>query len=90
MEYQFHIQFFKTEPETSLADLARLRQDFGETAEQFLDRFKRSKNKCHVLLPESEFAKLALNALDLERRKKFEGMEFRDVFELSARVAGKI
>ncbi|KAK3024732.1 hypothetical protein RJ639_044669 [Escallonia herrerae] len=37
-------------------------------------------------MPESELANLTLNGLDLEIRKKFEGMKFRNVFELSSRV----
>ncbi|KAK3037001.1 hypothetical protein RJ639_029990 [Escallonia herrerae] len=49
-----------------------------------------------VEMPEPELANLALNSLDMEIRKKFEGlefknvfegMEFRNVFELSSRVA---
>ncbi|GKU97768.1 hypothetical protein SLEP1_g10860 [Rubroshorea leprosula] len=34
-----------------------------------------------------EFVKLAQNGLDIELRKKFEGMEFRDFYELSYKVA---
>ncbi|GKU99938.1 hypothetical protein SLEP1_g12712 [Rubroshorea leprosula] len=38
-------------------------------------------------LTEQEFVKLAQNGLDIELGKKFEGMEFRDFFELSYKVA---
>ncbi|GKV13734.1 hypothetical protein SLEP1_g24718 [Rubroshorea leprosula] len=54
-----------------------------ETSEAFLARFQKAKLKCRVALPKQEFVKLAQNGLDIELRKKFEGMEFCDFFELS-------
>ncbi|GKV46004.1 hypothetical protein SLEP1_g53027 [Rubroshorea leprosula] len=75
------------EPEVSMADLSRLVQRPGETSEAFLARFRKARLKCRVALPEQEFVKLAQNGLDIELRKKFEGMEFRDFFELSYKVA---
>ena len=40
MERKFHEQFYRIEPEVSMADLSRLYQREGETAENFLARFK--------------------------------------------------
>ncbi|GKU85792.1 hypothetical protein SLEP1_g414 [Rubroshorea leprosula] len=76
-----------TEPEISMADLSRLTQRPGESSENYLMRFRKARMKCHVALPEQEFVKLAQNGLDIELQKKFEGMEFRDFFELSYKVA---
>ncbi|GKV39528.1 hypothetical protein SLEP1_g47286 [Rubroshorea leprosula] len=87
MEDLFHIQFYRSEPEVSMADLSRMVQRPGETSEAFLARFRKARLKCRVALPEQEFVKLAQNVLDIELRKKFEGMEFRDFFELSYKVA---
>ncbi|GKV02846.1 hypothetical protein SLEP1_g15232 [Rubroshorea leprosula] len=87
MEDLFHIQFYRSEPEVSMADLSRLVQRPGETSEAFLARFRKARLKRRVALPEQEFVKLAQNGLDIELRKKFEGMEFRDFFELSYKVA---
>lgn len=39
-----------------------------------------------MALPEQEFVTLAQKGLDIELRKKFEGMEKRDFFELSTKV----
>ncbi|GKV01604.1 hypothetical protein SLEP1_g14149 [Rubroshorea leprosula] len=75
------------EPEISMANLSRLTQRLGESSENYLMRFRKAWMKCHVALPEQEFVKLAQNGLDIELRKKFEGMEFRDFFELSYKVA---
>ncbi|GKV28866.1 hypothetical protein SLEP1_g37855 [Rubroshorea leprosula] len=87
MEDLFHIHFYRSEPEVSMADLSRLVQRPGETSEAFLAKFQKARLKCRVALPEQEFVKLAQNGLDIELRKKFEGMEFRDFFELSYKVA---
>ncbi|GKV12203.1 hypothetical protein SLEP1_g23382 [Rubroshorea leprosula] len=87
MEDLFHIQFYRLEPEISMDDLSRLTQRPGESSENYLMRFRKARMKCHVALPEQEFVKLAQNGLDIELRKKFEGMEFRDFFELSYKVA---
>ncbi|GKV50945.1 hypothetical protein SLEP1_g57622, partial [Rubroshorea leprosula] len=76
-----------TEPEISMADLSRLTQRPGESSENYLMWFRKARMKCHVALLEQEFVKLAQNGLDIELRKKFEGMEFRDFFELSYKVA---
>ncbi|GKV11259.1 hypothetical protein SLEP1_g22525 [Rubroshorea leprosula] len=87
MEDLFHIQFYRSEPEISMADLSRLTQRPGESSKNYLMRFRKARMKCHVALPEQEFVKLAQNGLDIELQKKFEGMEFRDFFELSYKVA---
>ncbi|GKV51959.1 hypothetical protein SLEP1_g58572 [Rubroshorea leprosula] len=87
MEDLFHIQFYRSEPEVSMANLSRLVQRLGETSEAFISRFWKAILKCRVALPEQEFVKLAQNGLEIELRKKFEGMEFRDFFELSYKVA---
>ena len=67
-----------------MADLSRLRHKSNESVEQYIDRLKKVRNKCHVFLPEVELKKLVQNDLDFELSKKFEGMEFRDLLEFSA------
>ncbi len=49
-------------------------------------RFKRAKARCLSGLPEVDFVKLAQDGLDFELRKKFEGMTFFNLFELSERA----
>ncbi|OMO82013.1 Retrotransposon gag protein [Corchorus capsularis] len=87
MEKAFHTQFYRIEPEVSLLDLSRLSQKKGESAEDYLARFKKLRNRCCIALPEKEFVRLAQNDLDIELRKKFEGVEFRDYFDMSTKVA---
>ncbi|CAN0916163.1 hypothetical protein LINGRAHAP2_LOCUS29563 [Linum grandiflorum] len=82
MEQTFHAQFYRSEPEVSMADLARMRQQPGESVEHFLTNFKNARNRCFVNLTEREFVKLAQGGLAFELRKKFEDREFADLFQL--------
>ncbi|CAN0925458.1 hypothetical protein LINGRAHAP2_LOCUS34772 [Linum grandiflorum] len=82
MEQTFHAQFYRSEPEVSMADLARMRQQPGESVEHFLTNFKNARNRCFVNLTEREFVKLAQGGLAFELRKKFQDREFADLFQL--------
>ena len=44
------------------------------------------KNRCKIHLSETEYVKMAQRGLDIELRKKFQGMEFRDFYDLAAKV----
>ena len=70
-----------------MADLTRLKQKPDESAEQFIMRFKRIITRCHTTLPEAEYVKIAIDGLNFELRKKFEGITFLDLFELSERAS---
>ena len=87
MEEAFHAQFFQTELEVSMADLARLSQRPDEKVAQFIARFKRARNKCRIVLPELEFVRLAQNGLEFRLRKKFDSTEFQDLVELTYKVS---
>ena len=39
------------------------------------------------MIPEIEFVKMATGSMNFELRKKFEGMEFRDLYELATMAA---
>ena len=86
MERQFHTQFFKAEPEICIAKLSRVTQRGGEAVDSFIAHFKRMENKCKIHLPEIEYVKMGQRGLDIELRKKFQGIEFRDFYELAAKV----
>ena len=44
------------------------------------------RNRCEIHLSETEYVKMAQRELDIELRKKFQGMGFRDFYELTAKV----
>lgn len=86
MQNLFQSHFSRTDPGVSITDLARIRQQVGETTEQYIMKFKRAKVRYQVNIPESSFFKLAQDGLNFELRKKFEGMVFNDLFFLSERA----
>ena len=86
MERQFHTQFFISEPKICIKELLRITQRGGESIESFIDRFKRMRNRRKIHLPETEYVKIAQRGLDIKLRKKFQGMEFKDFYELAAKV----
>ena len=86
MERQFHTRFFRAEPEVCIAKLSRVTQRNEETADFFISSFKRMRNRCKIHLLETKYVKMAQRGLDIELRKKFQGMEFRDFYELVAKV----
>ena len=58
----------------------------GETADLFISRFKKMRNICKIHLPMTKYMKMAQRDLDIELRKKFQGMELRDFYELTVKV----
>ncbi|KAH7839724.1 hypothetical protein Vadar_007900 [Vaccinium darrowii] len=87
MEELFHAQFYQTEPEVTMADLARLKQKPDEKAAHFIARFKKARNKCKLQLPEVEFVRIAQDGLSRELRKKFDSTEFRDLVDLTYKAS---
>ena len=44
------------------------------------------KNICKIHLSETEYVKMAQRGLDIELRKKFQAMEFGELYELATKV----
>ena len=58
----------------------------GETVDLFISCFKKMRNIYKIHIPKTKYVKMAQRSLDIELRKKFQGMEFRDFYELAAKV----
>ena len=43
-------------------------------------------NRCKIHFPKTEYVKIALRGLDIKLRKMFQEMEFRDFYDLVAKV----
>ena len=41
---------------------------------------------CKIFFPESEYVKMAQRGLDIELRKNFQGIEFKDFYKLAVKV----
>ncbi|CAL9021211.1 unnamed protein product, partial [Prunus brigantina] len=75
-----------TNREITVAELARMSQATDESPCDYLQRFKTCRNWCRTSLPEREFVKMAEEGLEFEYRKKFQGIEFRDMHDLINKV----
>jgi hypothetical protein len=82
MEENILNHFARVDLGISMADLSRLKQELGEIVDQFIMKFKRTRLRCQTQLPESEPIRFAVNGLNFELRKKFEGVNFYDLFDL--------
>ncbi|XP_059629555.1 uncharacterized protein LOC132272416 [Cornus florida] len=87
MEEAFHTQFYRTEVEATLEDISRLSQLPSELIKTFITRFRKAKLKCRVSFPEPEYIKLASNGLNIEHCKRFDRVEFQDLFDLADRAS---
>ena len=86
IERQFHTQFFRAKPKVCIVELSGVTQRNRETADLFISRFKKMRDRCKIHLPDTEYMKMAQRGLDIELRKKFQGMEFIDFYELETKV----
>ena len=44
------------------------------------------RNRCKIHILKTKYVKMAQRGLDIELRKKFQVMEFKDFYELAAKV----
>ncbi|CAL8993008.1 unnamed protein product, partial [Prunus brigantina] len=86
MESTFHEHFYQTNREITFAELARMSQATEESPRDHLQRFKTCRNWCRTNLPEREFIKMVEEGLEFEYRKKFQGIELRDMHDLINKV----
>ncbi|KAK1611624.1 hypothetical protein QYE76_035297 [Lolium multiflorum] len=64
LEEQFHTQYHSEASESSIADLAQLRQKRGETVTEYIQRFRNLRNRCYLVrITEKEAVELAVAGL---------------------------
>ena len=68
-----------------IAELSKVTQRNWETDDLFISRFKKMRNIYKIQLLDTEYVKMAQIGLDIELRKKFQGMEFRVFMNLQPR-----
>ncbi|CAL2265796.1 unnamed protein product [Prunus armeniaca] len=87
MENVFHDYYFRIQPEITISDLAALKQGEDEPAQDFITRFRKLKMKCRIPMEERHFIQMAQAALKISLRKRFDGMLFGDLAELSDKAS---
>ncbi|XP_021817032.1 uncharacterized protein LOC110759283 [Prunus avium] len=86
MERISHEHFYQTNREITVTELARMSQASDESPRDYLQRVKICRNWCRTNLPEREFVKMTEEGLEFDYRKKFQGIEFRDMHDLTNKV----
>ena len=69
-----------------ITELSKVTQRNRETVDLFISRFNKMRNIYKINFPKTEYVKMDQRGLDIDLRKKFQGMEFRDFYELLAKV----
>jgi len=88
LEQKFHSYFFMGTNEKKLVDLMSLRQRTNETPQEYLRRFRETKNLCYSLnLPDDQLPGMAIAGMQPNVREKLFGMDFDDLSQLSQRLA---
>ena len=66
MENQFYAHFYRVECEGTFVALFEIKQRVSKNVEQFINKFKRAKNRCRMYMPKVEFESMAQNGLEFE------------------------
>ncbi|XP_016178270.1 uncharacterized protein LOC107620652 [Arachis ipaensis] len=82
----FHAQFYRGEMNVAVTDLVALKHEDGETIDDYLIRFKNSRSRCYVSLPENEIVKIAIMDLGFYMRRKLLNVYTPDLAHLAEKV----
>jgi hypothetical protein len=87
LESKFHEHFFVGEYELGLADLASVRQGHEESVNDYIRRFRDTRNRCfQIHVADKELAWLAFNGLLSYLRDKLDGTQFFLIAQLHQRA----
>jgi hypothetical protein len=87
LESKFHEHFFAGEYELGLADLASVRQVREESVNDYIRRFRDTRNRCfRIHVADKELAGLAFNGLLSYLRDKLDGTQFFSIAQLHQRA----
>ena len=88
LEEQFHAQFFSGSDEAMLSNLIALRQRTGETMRQYIQRFRKARNRCYSLyLSERNLAELAYGGLSRVTKGIYGPTDFDSIGHLMSKVS---
>jgi hypothetical protein len=83
LESKFHKHFFTGEYELGLADLASVQQGREESVNDYIRRFRDTRNRCfRIHVADKELVGLAFNGLLSYLRDKLDGTHFFSIAQL--------
>jgi hypothetical protein len=87
LEQKFHDHFFSGDYELDLVDLVALRQAKDESVNDYIRRFRDTRNRCfQIHLAEKQLAGLAFNGLRYYLKERLEGIQFFTLAQLHQRA----
>nr|ABA92716.2 retrotransposon protein, putative, unclassified [Oryza sativa Japonica Group] len=87
LEKQFHSYFYNGIHEMKLSDLTAIRQRHDESVQDYIQRFRETRNRCYSLaLTDSQLADLAFQGLIAPIKEKFPSQEFESLSHLAQKV----
>jgi hypothetical protein len=87
LEQKFHDHFFSGDYELDLVDLVALRQGKDESVNEYIRRFRDTRNRCfQIHLAEKQLAGLAFNGLRYYLKERLEGIQFFTLAQLHQRA----
>jgi hypothetical protein len=87
LEQKFHDHFFSGDYELDLVDLVALRQGKDESVNEYIRRFRDTRNRCfQIHLAKKQLAGLAFNGLRYYLKERLEGIQFFTLAQLHQRA----
>jgi hypothetical protein len=87
LEQKFYDHFFSYDYELDLVDLVALRQGKNESINDYIRRFRDTRNRCfQINLAEKQLAGLAFNGLRYYLKERLEGIQFFTLAQLHQRA----
>jgi hypothetical protein len=88
LEYKFHDHFYSPENELKLSDLTSVRQGRDESVNDYIRRFRDTKNRCfNLMISENDMADLVFNGLRSYLREKLDGHTFITFSQLQQKAS---
>jgi predicted PolB exonuclease-like 3'-5' exonuclease len=90
LEHKFRDHFYSSENELKLSNLTSVRQSRDESVNDYIRRFRDTKNRCfNLTISEKDMADLAFNGLCSYLREKLDGHTFIALFQLQQKASAQ-
>jgi hypothetical protein len=90
LEHKFHDHFYSPKNELKLSDLTSVRQSCDESVNDYIRRFRDTKNQCfNLTISEKDMADLAFNGLCSYLQEKLDGHTFITLSQLQQKASAQ-
>jgi hypothetical protein len=90
LECKFHVDFYSLENELKLSDLTSVRQGRDVSINDYIRRFRDTKNRCfNLMISENDMADLAFNSLHSYLQENLDGHTFITLSQLQQKASAQ-